>query len=41
MNREKILGEVLRRTALEIAKAVREHRLSDNTLDSTNVKGKL
>jgi len=34
-------GEILRTTALEIAKAVLEHRLSDNTLDSTNVKGKL
>ncbi len=31
----------LRRTAREIAKAVLEHRLSENTLDSTNVKGKL
>jgi hypothetical protein len=31
----------LRRAALEIAKAVLEHRLSENTLDSTNVKGKL
>lgn len=25
----------------QIAKAVLEHRLSENTLDSTNVKGKL
>lgn len=31
----------LRRAAREIAKAVLEHRLSENTLDSTNVKGKL
>ena len=31
----------LRRTAREIAKAALEHRLSENTLDSTNVKGKL
>jgi hypothetical protein len=27
--------------AEEIAKAVREHRLDEYTLDSTNVKGKL
>lgn len=27
--------------AREVAKAVLEHRLSENTLDSTNVKGKL
>ena len=27
--------------ALEVAKAVLEHRLSENTLDSTNVKDKL
>ena len=31
----------LRMVAREIAKAVFEHRLSENTLDSTNVKGKL
>ena len=31
----------LRMAALEVAKAVLEHRLSENTLDSTNVKGKL
>lgn len=31
----------LRKTARGIAKAVFEHRLSENTLDSTNVKGKL
>lgn len=31
----------LRKVAREIAKAVLEHRLSENTLDSTNVKGKL
>ena len=31
----------LRRNARETAKAVREHRLGDNTLDSTNMKGKL
>ncbi len=31
----------LRRVAQEIAKAVFEHRLSENTLDSTNVKDKL
>lgn len=31
----------LRRAARKIAKAVFEHRLSENTLDSTNVKGKL
>lgn len=31
----------LRRVAREVAKAVLEHRLSENTLDSTNVKGKL
>lgn len=31
----------LRRVAREVAKAVFEHRLSENTLDSTNVKGKL
>ncbi len=30
-----------RRGALEIAETVLEHRLSDNTLGSTNVKGKL
>lgn len=30
-----------RRDALEVAKAVLEHRLSENTLASTNVKGKL
>jgi hypothetical protein len=34
-------GEVSRRAAQKIAKAVFEHRLSENTLDSTNVKGKL
>lgn len=31
----------MRRTALKVAKAVFEHRRSKNTLDSTNVKGKL
>jgi len=31
----------LRKAAREVAKAVLEHRLSENTLDSTNVKGKL
>lgn len=31
----------LRKAAQGIAKAVFEHRLSENTLDSTNVKGKL
>ena len=31
----------LRIAAREVAKAVLEHRLSENTLDSTNVKGKL
>jgi hypothetical protein len=34
-------GWGLRKVAREIAKAVLEHRLSENTLDSTNVKGKL
>lgn len=34
-------GEVLRTIALQIAKAVLEHRLSENTLASTNVRGKL
>ena len=34
-------GARSRRAALRIAKAVLEHRLSENTLDSTNVKGKL
>lgn len=34
-------GKKLRMEAGEIAKAVREHRLGENTLDSTNVKGKL
>jgi hypothetical protein len=32
---------ILRRLAREVAKAVLEHRLGENTLDSTNVKGKL
>lgn len=41
MNVEKYKEQALRRTALKVAKAVFEHRLSDNTLDSTNVKGKL
>lgn len=31
----------LHRVARGIAKAVLEHRLGENTLDSTNVKGKL
>lgn len=31
----------LRRVAREVAKAVFEHRLSEYTLESTNVKGKL
>jgi hypothetical protein len=35
------MGQELRRAAREIAKAVLEHRLSENTLDSTNVKDKL
>ncbi len=39
--RKKTKGKVMRRTARGIAKAVLEHRLSENTLDSTNVKGKL
>jgi hypothetical protein len=30
-----------RKRPREVAKAVLEHRLSENTLDSTNVKGKL
>jgi hypothetical protein len=34
-------GGVLRRAAHKIAKAVFEHRLGENTLDSTNVKVKL
>lgn len=34
-------GRELRRAARGIAKAVFEHRLSENTLDSTNVKAKL
>lgn len=41
MIRGEIMEEKLRRAAREIAKAVFEHRLSENTLDSTNVKGKL
>ncbi len=41
MRHKKIKGEIVRRTAREVAKAVLEHRLSENTLDSTNVKGKL
>jgi hypothetical protein len=41
LKRKKNKGEVLRRVAQEIAKAVFEHRLGENTLDSTNVKGKL
>lgn len=36
-----MIREKLRMVAREIAKAVREHRLGENTLDSTNVKGKL
>lgn len=32
---------ILRRVARGVAKAVLEHRLSENTLDSTNVKAKL
>lgn len=31
----------LRKAARGIAKAVLEHRLSENTLDSTNVRSKL
>ena len=31
----------LRMAARDVAKAVLEHRLSENTLGSTNVKGKL
>lgn len=38
---ERHMEEVLRRAALEIAETVLEHRLSKNTLGSTNVKGKL
>ncbi len=41
MKYEKTKELGLRRVAREIAKAVLEHRLSENTLDSTNVKGKL
>jgi len=41
VKREKNKEEVWRRAAQKIAKAVLEHRLSENTLDSTNVKGKL
>lgn len=41
MKCEKNKEWVLRKAAREIAKAVLEHRLSENTLDSTNVKGKL
>lgn len=41
MKYEKTKELELRRVAREIAKAVLEHRLSENTLDSTNVKGKL
>ncbi|VVN47596.1 hypothetical protein PS655_05988 [Pseudomonas fluorescens] len=36
-----MIMEKLRRSARETAKAVREHRLGENTLDSTNVKVKL
>lgn len=36
-----MIREKLRRNAREVAKAVREHRLGENTLDSTNVKVKL
>lgn len=35
------MEEKMRRTAREVAKAVLEHRLGENTLASTNVKGKL
>lgn len=41
VKRKKNKGELLRMAAQRIAKAVLEHRLSRNTLDSTNVKGKL
>lgn len=41
VRRKKSKGELVRRIAREIAKAVFEHRLSENTLGSTNVKGKL
>lgn len=41
VRRKKTKGEVVRRTAREVAKAVFEHRLSENTLGSTNVKVKL
>lgn len=41
MKYEKNKESRLRRVAREVAKAVFEHRLSENTLDSTNVKGKL
>lgn len=36
-----MIREKLRRTARELATAVLEHRHGENTLDSTNVKGKL
>ncbi len=35
------MGATSRRDAQRIAKAVLEHRLGENTLDSTNVKSKL
>ena len=41
MKRGEEQGGGLRRVALKIAKAVLEHRLSENTLDSTNVRDKL
>lgn len=41
MKEAKNKGQELRRTAREVAKAVLEHRLGENTLGSTNVKAKL
>jgi hypothetical protein len=41
MNSEENKERGTRRTALKVAKAVFEHRLSKNTLDSTNVRVKL
>ena len=38
---EQLKEKALRRAALKIAETVLEHRLGENTLDSTNVKGKL
>jgi hypothetical protein len=41
VKRENNNGQEVRMTARKIAKAVLEHRLSENTLDSTNVRSKL